>query len=59
MKIGVYLDELYPVVLFDEKYSVYEIEVDEKLIKRSKKALKLFYETQEELLIKLYRMENK
>lgn len=58
MKIGVYLDEL-PVVLFDEKYSVYEIEVDEKLIKRSKKALKLFYETQEELLIKLYRMENK
>jgi DNA polymerase III sliding clamp (beta) subunit (PCNA family) len=69
MKISVYLEEVYPVVCFDEEYAQYEIEVDEKLLKRAKKALELFDETQGELRkiinqireeqIRLYRIVNK
>ncbi|HAG27638.1 TPA: hypothetical protein DCG61_02560 [Patescibacteria group bacterium] len=69
MKALVYLEEVYPVVYFSEEYKQYEIEIDEELFKRAKKAIKLFDETQEELIkiiepireerIRLYRMANK
>lgn len=50
MKALVYLEEVYPVVYFSEEYKQYEIEIDEELFKRAKKAIKLFDETQEELI---------
>lgn len=46
MKALVYLEEVYPVVYFSEEYKQYEIEIDEELFKRAKKAIKLFDETQ-------------
>lgn len=50
MKIGIYLEEFFPVICFDDNYFQYEIKVDEDLIKRAKNALLLFEQTQDELI---------
>lgn len=50
MKVNVYLEEIYPAVFFDDNYLQYEIEIDEELLERAKKAIKFFDETQEALL---------
>lgn len=50
MKIGIYLEEFYPVICFDDNYFQYEVDIDEDLIGRAKNALLIFKQTQDELI---------